>query len=233
MPLLAGVLTLLILGGVFLALLPSLMRPKPEPAYPFPSNIVADIHTHQLRARKALAEGKYPLAFKEVDAAKELSARHPQALSRHERFHLEQLHCQCDLLAHLLKVSLQEVVADAALAQEEEGHSVLFDDWLRADAEGRPMLHTYEVRRGGEPVRIALEDLRVLRQVPLDPPQRVLFGARLAKVNREPGGWVIRFDPDSGVLLTDLDAALCIPVDEDLRKVLERQQNWLLKSSGF
>ncbi len=74
---------------------------------------------------------------------------------------------------------------------------------------------------------LALEDLRIFRNVPLDPPPRVFFGARLAKVAHEPDGWVIRFEPDSGVFFTDRDAACCVPLDDELLAVLERQKKWL------
>jgi hypothetical protein len=61
----------------------------------------------------------------------------------------------------------------------------------------------------------------------------MLFGARLAGLEREERGghglWVIRLDPDSGVLLTDEDAAgACCPrpLDDGLRAVLRRQADW-------
>ncbi len=240
MPLVAGAVTLVVVAGVFVALLSSLSRQKGGPSES--GDVSAAIADHQTAAQLALKEGKYHLAFQEAEAAKELSDRHPAMLGRDERLQLEQLHRQCDMLYRLLNVPLQEIVKEASLAQAEEwparfkelyqGRSVLFDDVLRADG-GRPVLHTYEVRLGDEKVHIAVEDLRLLRTLPLDPPQRVLFGARLAKVSREPGGWVIRFDPDSGVLFTDTDANYGVPLDDELVNVLERQQAWWRKHAGY
>jgi hypothetical protein len=235
MPLFAGAVTVVVVVAVFLALLPSLIRQKAEPLGM--GDAGAEMNAHLTAAHRALTEGKYHLAFKEADAAKELSADHPNALGRDERLQLEQLHRQCDTLARLLNVPLQEIVKEASLAQDEDwqshfkdvyqGHTVIFDDLLRADATGQPTLHTYEVRLGDEKVRLAVEDLTVLSKLPLDPPQRVLFGARLAKVAREPAGWVIHFDPESGVLFTDTNADYGVPLDDELLKVLERQQTWL------
>lgn len=232
MPLIAGVVTLAAVVLGFVLLLPYLMRRTPDT--PDAAAVAQEIGQRRTAAKRALREGKYHQAFREIDAAKELSDRQPAALGRDERRELEQLHRQSELLARLLNAPLQDIVKEAALAQEDEwrtrfaelyqGRGVLFDDVLRADAGGRLGLGTYEVRLGEEKVRLAVEELHVLRHLPLDPPPRVLFGARLAKVAHEAGGWVIRFDPDSGVLFTDPDAAGCVPLDAELLKVLEWQK---------
>jgi len=133
---------------------------------------------------------------------------------------LKQLRRQSDLLAHLLDRSLEEILRQAMQHRNDDewrekfedyrGRSVLFDDRLRADASGRTILGSYVVRVGDVEARLALEDLLLLKQkpLPLDPPPRWLFGARLASCQREAGGvWVFRFEPDSAVLLTDEDAA--------------------------
>jgi hypothetical protein len=81
--------------------------------------------------------------------------------------------------------------------------------------------------------RVALEDLTLWRRVPLAPPRRLLFGARLRRLGREAGGvWVVRFQPDSGVLLTDPGAAAACcpaPLDPDLLEVLQRQQEYVAR----
>jgi hypothetical protein len=238
MPLLAGAVTLALVVAAFLVLLPLLVRPTQEQE-PRDRQAAEQVRKLQASARRALREGKYHQAFKDADAAKELSDRDPDALPRDERRDVAQLWRQSDLLARLLDVPLQEIVKQASLAPEDDweprfrelyrGRAVLFDDRLRYDGVGRPALNTYEVRLGDERVRLAVDDLKVLSHLPLDPPPRVLFGARLAKVGREQGAWVVRFDPDSGVLFTDPDAALCVPADDELRAVLERQAEWLKK----
>ncbi len=237
MPLIAGIITLVLVGVTFWAFLPLLTRQKPEAPS---SNGADEIRQRQTSARQALAAGEYHQAFKELDAAKSLSDRRPEALERDEHLQLEQLYRQSDLLASLLSEPLQEIVKQASLANDDwqtrfeklyRGQAVLFDDQLHADGMGRPSLLTYEVRLGDEKVRLAIEELRIFRTVPLEPSQRVLFGARLAKVARERDGWVIRFEPDSGVLFTDRDAAYCVPLDDDLLSVLERQKKWVRMNS--
>jgi hypothetical protein len=107
---------------------------------------------------------------------------------------------------------------------------------VRLDTTGQPLLCYYEVRVGGEVARVELADLVVLRDLKLDPPRRLLFGGRLARVSREKGGlWVVHFEPDSGVLLTDAGAAaaLCLgPPDRELQDVLRHQEEWLQGRQG-
>ena len=94
-----------------------------------------------------------------------------------------------------------------------------------------PLLANHVVEVEGTTVRLALEDLVLLRDLPLDAEPRVIFGARLARCAREEGGtWVVRFEPDSGVLLTDAGAVeACFPaaMDERLRETLVRQKGWV------
>jgi hypothetical protein len=81
-----------------------------------------------------------------------------------------------------------------------------------------------------EKVRLRLE-LKLLERLPLDPPRRLVFGASLASVAREAGGvWVVRFEPDSAVLLTEegaVEASGLAPVDPEMRAVLRQQAEWL------
>lgn len=201
------------------------------------SSIQASIES----GRRHLGEGNVRLAVKEFDAAIQQCERNRVALGREEHHRLNQLRRQTDLIAHLLDSPLEEILQQGmqhrnneewqAKFEDYRGRSVLFDDVLRRDATGRPMLGFYVVRVGDVEARVALEDLTLVRQLPLDPPRRCLFGARLASCRREEGGvWVIRFEPDSGVLLTDEDAAAACcpgPVDDELRAVLRRQDEWL------
>jgi hypothetical protein len=187
----------------------------------------------------ALGQGHYRLALERLTSALDLARTTPGALPPEQERHLVQLHRQSELLAGLLHESLEEIVQHgqrirddrewAAQFVDYHGKAVLFDDVVRL-VNGKPVLCFYEVRAGTETARVALEDLAVLEVVPLDTPRRLIFGARLASCRRETRGrWVIRFLPDSGVLLTDPSAAAgcCPTVDEALRDVLHRQQQWL------
>jgi hypothetical protein len=198
---------------------------------------------HRIEAgRRKLADGQFRGALDDLNAALGISELHPELLAPEEARRVRQLQRQGDLLARLLKPSLQEILQQALQVRHEDewqgrfhddyrGKAVVFDDAVRRDGDGMPALHVYEVRTGGETARVALEDLDLLRGLPLDPPPRLLFGARLASLSRERGGrWVFHFQPDSGVLLTDPGAvAACglAPLDAELLEVLRRQEEWL------
>jgi hypothetical protein len=189
---------------------------------------------------RELHDGNVHRALREFQTALVLRNRSPEVLKREEHRRFDQLYRQCDLLAHLLDRSLEEIVQQALHHRHDDewrakfadyrGRAVVFDDVLRPDAQGRPSLAFYVVRVGDIEARVALEDLALLQQLPLDPPQRWLFGARLADCRREEGGvWVVRFEPDSAVLLTDEPAAaVCCPrpLEPELKAVLKRQEEW-------
>ncbi len=85
--------------------------------------------------------------------------------------------------------------------------------------------------RAAEEKAILKLDLDLLRRLPLGQPRHVIFGARLANVSRGAGGvWLIEFERDSGVLLTDEGAASILfpgAMDENVREVLREQSTWL------
>jgi len=225
------------MGLLFLAVKPYLRR-SPSPPETTPG---VNIRAHIEAGRHALREEAFRLALKELNAASEQCDHTPDALSREEHRQLNQLRRQSDLLAHLLDRSLEEILQQAMQHRSEDewrekfkdyrGRTVLFDDVLRLDSMHRPILGSYVVRVGEVEARVALDNLPLLRQLPLDPPQRWLFGARLASCRREDGGvWVVRFEPESVVLLTDEGAtAACYPgsMNAELRAVLQRQDDWL------
>ncbi len=201
-----------------------------------------DPHAYIEAGRRALSEGKFNKAQREFETAATVRERHRDSLSPTEARRLAQLQRQTGLLAALLGKSLQEILQQAALERSDDewgarfkqdylGKAVVFDDIVRRDAAGRPVLAYYVVRLGEQNARLALEDLKLLRELPLEIPQRLIFGARLASVGREPGGgWVVRFDPDSGALLTDPSAAAsCLPppLDDEVIGLLQRQADWL------
>jgi hypothetical protein len=234
MPLIAALATLTLVVIGFWLILPYLDR------LPDTSPLLTQRDSQQLIAtgRQALAEGNFFLAERQFTAAVE---RTGSGLIACETRDIEQLRRQAGLLSRLQGRSLEEILSEALpLRSDEEwkerfraehrGKAIVFDDVVGHDSSGRPALAVYRIRVSGERARVALEQLRLLRQLPLNPPQRLLFGARLADLAREEGGgWVFNLDPDSGVLLTDEGAvAACLgPPDSDLLEVLRRQQDWL------
>jgi hypothetical protein len=243
LPLAAAVLTLVGVVVVFWIILRNLDAPparqQPEAASP------ADIDAHLLAGRKALSEGSFRLAAEQLAAARALRDRRPRLLGASENRSLNRLYRQAALLASPLPKPLEEILRQASgLHNEEEwqkefdanykGRSVVFDDRVQRDAARRYRLMVYEVRLGfgkdAELARLEIGDLKLLQPLPLDQPQRLLFGARVAAIGREPPGvWVIRFEPESGVLLSDTGAvsAFCPqPMDDELREVVKRQAEW-------
>lgn len=235
LPLVASGLTILLVGATLAFLLPRLtwttIAPKSAPT-------IAD----RLQAgRGALAQGKFQLAVEELEAAWSAQAAHPEKMSLTERRQLGQLRRQAALLADLLSESLEDVLHHAAdvLPDEEEwrrefarryrGKAVVFDADCAPDHAHKYRLG-YTVFAGERPAAIELADVHLLRLLPLEKPQRLLIGLRLASAGLEAEGmWVIRFEPDSAVLLTDLGAAAasCARPVEDLEEVVHRQENWL------
>lgn len=223
---------------IFLAVKPYLRHSEREASSRASSQ---DIRARIAAGRRALGEGNVRLASHALGAALEEHARNPAALDREELHRLQQLHRQSDLLARLLDHSLEEILQQALLHRDDEewrakfedyrGRGVIFDDVLRRDSGGRPMLASYVVQADEVKARLALEDLPLMRQLPLDSPRRWVFGVRLMSCRREEGGvWVIRFEPDSEVLLTDEEAATACcpgPLDADFRALLSRQKEWL------
>jgi hypothetical protein len=181
-------------------------------------------------AREMIRRRHFAGAVKRLQDARERGEVHPE---------LTQLYREAALLHDLSTQSLEELlgIAQAERAPEQwrekfresRGKAIVFDDVVDLDPWGHSRLAGYEVRINDERARVHLE-LKLLRQLSLGSGRRLVFGARLANVAREDGGvWVIRFDPDSGVLLTDEGAAeACglVPVDDNLRRILAEQAQW-------
>jgi hypothetical protein len=188
--------------------------------------------------RQALYAGNFRRARGLLRPAAEASGGHGKL---EEQRAARRLFRQADLLAGLLPLSLEELLHLGLRINDDQewqqlfvddyaGRSVIFDDVVRRDARGRPELAVYTVTADRITARLALEDLTLWQRVPLEPPPRLLFGARLARLAREEGGaWVVRFQPDSGVLLTDPRVAALVcpaPLGLELQEVLRRQSEW-------
>jgi hypothetical protein len=242
-PILAGGGTLAVFVVAFLALLPFLARPSGS-APTQPRSTAAELRQRLEAGRKALADGAFNVAAADLNAAVELRNRRPELLTATESRDLIQLQRQADLLAHLHSLPLSEVFKEALTHANDEdwrvrftaahqGKTVVLDDVVRRDAaSGRLVLSVFEVRVREEKAVVALDDLIVLQPpLRLEQGQRLIFGGRLRSLEREAGGvWVVHFEPDSGVLLTDaaaLTACSPVPLDPDALRTLQRQEEWL------
>jgi hypothetical protein len=193
------------------------------------------------KAEQLLGRGEYHAALAEATAA--LASQ--GGLSPGDRLAWTQLQREAALLADLSAESLAEILRHGAGLPEAEwaatfrrryhGQAVLLDiTVVRAQAGG--YRHTWRVLLNVEEPRLELNGLRLLDRLPLEEPQRLLVGARLASARREPPGrWVVNLEADSGVLLTDPGAAaLCCPAlsTPEARELLRRQRTWLGGDAG-
>jgi hypothetical protein len=189
------------------------------------------------QAEKALARGHAATARQALDRV----LRPGNQLTGVERRRLAQLRRQASLAADLLEVSLHEVVGtadelpfgewQAVFRERYQGRAVIFDTRVRRDASGKLSLD-YRVFVGQRQARVEIGDLALLKQLQLDQPQRLIVGGRLAAVERTgEGPWVVRFQAESGVLMTHqpLVERLCPALDNDpdAAKTLQRQAAWL------
>jgi hypothetical protein len=242
LPALAAVLTILALVAAYHFLVAPHVAPRTPAADVAQRGVKAAgdavaAFDRLVAAHTQMGRGNFRLALEDLKAARAL--RELPAWPRALRLELTQLQRQAELLADLMVESLSEVVAHAAAAQEKEwqadfrhryrGKAVVLDLVVHAGPDGR-YEHGWLLDARDEPARLELSDLELLRRLPLDRPQRLLFGARLAAVRREPGrGWVVCLEPDSAVLITDASAAVaCLlsPEEPEVRDLLERQAEW-------
>jgi hypothetical protein len=180
-----------------------------------------ELHGRLAQAHRSMKAGNFRLA---AEAFAGLTAR-LEELPEAERRHWSQLTREASLLADLSSEGLEEILLQAARTGDAEwqadfqhryhGRAILFDATVQRRGKGYRMLYSVVVdEAGGKDARrheahLELGDLVLLKELDLDQPRRLIFGVRLASVGREAPGprWVIRFLPDSGVLLTDADAA--------------------------
>lgn len=243
MPVIAAVCSLAVVLAVYLTVIPRLSREAGHPAAG-PASSAAALRQRVQAGERMLTEGRFSLARQELSQVLAELDTQPSLFDAGERRELVQLQRQSDVLARLLDLTLEEIVQKAngirdpaewqARFADYRGKTVLFDDVVERRA-GQPVLKNYVVGPRGQ-VRLALEDLALLKLLPLDEGPRLLFGARLADCRRELGGvWVFHFEPDSTVLLTSRAAAeaCCpVPLEADVVDVLHRQEGYLRELGG-
>ncbi len=196
------------------------------------------------KARKHLEAGHFRLAADILIQVHRERNKEVDLLPPLERRQWRQLFAETAVLADRLAESLEDLVRLAAGADEEDwqadfrqrylGKAVLFEQVLQSK-DGQLIWTNPLGLEGGRKIRLALNDLTLLRQLNLEQESRVLFGARLASVRREPPGtfWVIHFQKDSGVLLTEATAAkrVCPTpwAEEAVQKILATQKKMILE----
>jgi hypothetical protein len=236
-PAAAVALTVLGLAVAYQFLIPARPTDRQSAVDSAPGAAPEDLDARLTAARAQLGRGNPRLALEELKRARAVGEHRLWPPAR--RLEWARLQRQAELLAELAAESVEEILEHAAGVQEREwqaefarryrSKAVVFDLEVRVGAGGR-YEHDWLLRARDEAAHLELGDLELLRPLPLEPPQRVLFGARLASVRREPGrGFVVRLEPASGVLITDAEAAVACflsPEDAEIRALLERQTEW-------
>jgi hypothetical protein len=240
-PVIAGLITVLVVLVVIVAVVSYLRPPHGPTVAPGKSE---SVDKHVADGRAALAAGKFRTASNELQSAWTLLEQQPERQRGAFGRDVSQLLRQADVLRRLLREPLGDILQTAATQDEKEweaqfadryrGQAVVFDADVFREG-GNQFRLDFEVRAGAGPARVDVNDLKVLAALPRNRPPRLLFGACLDRIARGDNGvWVIHFDPNSGVLLTDPGAvAACCPpplddADRDQRNALvQRQQQWL------
>jgi hypothetical protein len=234
--------TAVVAGVIALAVM--VRSPAPAPLSE-PASDGTTCRQHLAAGERNLTNGAFRQALQELAAARLAWQRPPQLLTAAEGKHLEQLWRQAAALVDLSSETLEEILHHASgttdaewlheFAQRFQGKAFLLDTEIHA-LPGGHFQHAYDLRVQDEVAHLDLDNLELLRPLPLDPPCRVLLLARLGSIKREVGrGWVVQMVPDSGVLLTDAGAArICCPAlgDAATGEILGRQKTWLLPGSG-
>jgi hypothetical protein len=191
--------------------------------------------------RQQMRQGNFRLASSELQAARGMRDEQPDLLDIAQLRQLEQLARQADLLADLLTEPLEEILRHAAGVRDKEwqldfdqrhrGKSVVLDTPVRRSIEGRLELG-YVVLVDQQVAQVRVENLTLLSQFPVKDGQRLIFGARLDSMKLQDGGrgWVVRFQPESGVLITDAETAgICCSDFRDAAavQVLAAQADWI------
>jgi hypothetical protein len=191
-------------------------------------------------ARRFMAEGSFHLAVDELEG--NVAVQRGDFLNERQQKEWAQLRAEARLFADLLAEPVEDLLQHAADTRPQEwaanfrhryeGKAVIFQGEIRRGADGRALL-AYRLPGAA---RLVVDELNLFCGLQLEHPATWVFGARLASASLEPPGpkWVIRFVPDSGVLLTEAEAAaLCCPAlaTPEARQVLDRQANQLRESA--
>jgi hypothetical protein len=194
---------------------------------------------HLAAGSAAVTEGAFRKASRELATALKIAEALPARLPVARRRQIEQQQREAAILGDLLSESLAEIAKQATGLPDHEwqeifqqryaGRSFVLDDTVHRDAAGR-YHHNLKFVVVNTAMKLDLGQVKILQSLPqLNRPQRVLLGLRVAGLRREASGWSVVLDPDGGVLLTDTEmvSSLSVPIDAELREVLNRQKVWL------
>lgn len=230
--------TLLVVIVVFVFIF-KYLGSRPADSAPSQSVSAADVETHWSAGRRALSVGDFTRASREITEAQNLAKDHPGILSASDERRLTNQQREAELLSSWPGKPLDRLLEDMArldvepwdtLIRTYRGKGVFFDGRVQSEGGGNYRVD-HQRPKVGQILRLDLRGFRLVDGLPLTDQPRLIFGGRLAEVRREPGGMcVVRLEPDSGVLLTDTDAASMATgeqIDDGLQSVVRRQKDWV------
>jgi hypothetical protein len=188
------------------------------------------------QGRRALATGDFAQATRELTDARTALDQHADLLPAARKRLLLNQQREAELLAdwaskggkqpELLFGNLNN---DPDLLRVYRQQVLVFDADLRRDPLGQYHID-YRRPKVAELVRLDLQNFKLIQKLPLMEPQRVIFAGRLAAARRAADGlWLVTLEPDSGVLLTDVEAANIAagPPNEQRPETIQRQTKWV------
>lgn len=225
----AGLVTLLIFSPT-----PRRMR-NPSESIQREIDVQKQITSAKEKITQCIQQGHFALAVQHLDGVLPLLKRRPGESEEYNRLAKERE--EIAVFADLLSESLEELLDHAIGLPEPEwranfesryrGKAIIFDTTVRREEKDR-IVADYVLRVQGEDVRLDLNDVELFQRLTLEKPQRFLFGLRLQRIERiSPGKWSVKFEPDSGVLLTNADAVaiVCPPLaTPEVKAILDQQR---------
>jgi hypothetical protein len=180
---------------------------------------IAEIN--QREGIEALERGDYSLAKDRLRKAANALAE----LRDDEAGKVRQAADEAAILADLVGEKLEDLIDTAAYKSEEwpdlfdrkyRGRSVLLDGTLQARRDHAPGFELdYRIVGDGKAPKIGwvdLADLAIFEGGAVKLGQKVTFGARLASITLDDRGeWRLRFEPESGVFMTNVKALKALP----------------------
>ncbi len=217
--------------------------PKPELSR---AEAEKQIRKHLNQARDHITAGQFYLAQPHLKAIQKIHKTHPNLVIQKRA--LNQKIREVGIFADLLDVSLEDLlhqVTDrgkddwlATFQNRYQGKSIILDTRLRSQ-DGHLVCDYQIYGKDGCIATLQVQDLVAAKRLwasQVEPddgepkPLRVIFGARLEAIEPvSPKIWRVRFDSDSGVILTDYEALLiCCPAydNEATAKCVWRQDEW-------
>ena len=233
----AGGIAMLLTALIAALLLYGLKRP---PVLANAETVLGDPKVNLDAALTALNDGNLDQTLLELAEAQKILVTRPQALSGTESRQVTRLQQEVQMIHDLPFESLPDMlallpgtndrVADQQFRQRYAGRPIVFDATMRRKASGEYALD-YRLELAGAQIIIDWQKLRLLNRLPLDEPQRMIFGFRLVSAKKAGNRtWTVEPDPDSAVLFTEPEVLLqtSFPsADDETREVLKRQARWL------